>query len=116
MSPASIREEADDKPVVTVPLLLYSDDLSGNRTKKWNCINAWCLLLAGLSKQQNAQHEYIHLMCASNNVPVLEMVEPIVNDLLSLEKGVEMYDAYLQQMVMVKAPVLAFMGDNPRAS
>ena len=39
-----------------------------------------------------------------------------MDDLLSLEKGVEMYDAHLQQMVLVKAPVLAFMGDNPRVA
>ena len=116
MSPASIRQQANGRPVVIVPLLFYSDDLSGNRTKKWNCINAWCLMLAGLSKHQNAQHENIHFMCASNKVPVLEMVKPIVDDLLALQKGVVMYDAHLQQMALVKAPVLAFMGDNPRAS
>ena len=42
-------------------------------------------------------------------VPVLQMVKPIVDDLLVLKKGVSMYDAHLQD-------VLAFMGDNPRAS
>ena len=71
--------------------ILYSDDLSGNRTKKWNCLNAWCLMLAGFPKQLNAQHDNIHLMCVSNKVPVLQMVKPIVDDLLVLEKGVSRY-------------------------
>ena len=56
-------------------------------------------MLAGLSKQQNAQHENNHLMCALNKVPVLEMVKPIVDDLLTLEKGIVMYDAHLQRCV-----------------
>ena len=67
---------------------------SGNRTKKWNCFNPWCLILAGLPKQCNAQHENIHLICASNKVPVLQMAQPIVEELLLLQEGIEMYDAY----------------------
>ena len=68
VSPIPIRTQANGRPVVVVPLLLYSDDLSGNRTEKWNCLNAWCLMLAGLPKQLNAQHGNIHLMCVSNKV------------------------------------------------
>ena len=73
-------------------------------------------MLAGLPKQCNAQHENIHLICASNKVPVLQMAQPIVEELLLLQEGIEMYDAHLQKDVLVIAPVLAFMGDNPRAS
>ena len=73
-------------------------------------------MLAGLPKALNAQHENIHLMSASNKVPVLQMVKPIVEDLLVLQEGIFMFDAYLQQNVLVVAPVLALMGDNPRAS
>ena len=60
----------------------------------------------------HAQHENIHLMSASNEVPVLEMVKRIVDDLLVLQEGTFMFDAYLQD-VLVTAPVLAVMGDNP---
>ena len=109
VSPIPIRKQANGRPAVVVPLLFYSDDLSGNRTKKWNCLNAWCLMLAGLPKQLNTQHDNIHLMCVSNKLPV-------VDDLLVLEKGVSIYDAHLQEDVLVIAPVLAFMGDNPRSS
>jgi hypothetical protein len=73
-------------------------------------------MLAGLPKELNAQHENIHLMAASNKVPVLEMVKPLVDDLLVLQEGTFMFDAYLQEDVLVVAPVLAVMGDNPRAS
>lgn len=116
VSPAPIKVKARGRPVVSLPLLLYSDDLSGNRTKKWNCFNVWCLMLAGLPKEFNAQHENIHLMSASNKVSVLQMARPIVEYLLVLQNGTFMFDAYLKQEVLVVAPVLAVMGDNPRAS
>ena len=44
-------------------------------------------------------------MSASNKVPVLEMVKPIVDDLLVLQEGTFMFDAYLQEDVFVAAPV-----------
>ena len=102
-----IRERARGKPVVMVPLILYSDDLSGNRTKKWNCINAWSVLLAGLPKAVNAQLQNIHLLSASNKVSPIHLLEPIVEDLLVLQHGVDMYDALLCCEVVVYAPVLA---------
>ena len=46
----------------------------------------------------------------------LTLAEPIVENLLQLEKGVEMYDAVLQQNVLVIAPVMLLMADNPMAS
>ena len=111
-----MRTKADGKPVVVVPLLLYTDDLSGNRTKKWNCFDAWSMLLAGLPKSLNAQLEHIHLMCASNRVFALSQMKPIVDDLLLLQDGMVMFDALWNQDVLVIAPVLACLCDNPRAS
>ena len=102
--------------MVIVQLLLYSDDFSGNRTKKWNCFDAWSLLLAGLPKHMNAQFENIHQICASNNDSPLEMAVPMVDDLMVLQDGMKMFDAYLNREVLVLAPVIACMCDNSRAS
>lgn len=103
--------------VVMIPLVLFSDDVSGNISKKWNKFDVWAMLLAGLPKSVNSQLENIHFMCASNTVRCLELVDPIVDDLLVLEKeGVMMYDALHGQNVLVVAPVLCALADNPRAS
>lgn len=72
-------------------------------------------MLAGLQKELNAQHQNIHLMSASNKVPELQMAKPIVEDLLILQEEIFMFDACLQD-VLVVAPVWAVMGDNPGAS
>jgi hypothetical protein len=102
--------------VVVAPLLLYSDDLSGNRSKQWNLFDVWCLLLAGLPKKLNHQLRHIHLLCASNTATAVDMMSAVVKDLCTLEKGVEMFDAKSNQNVFVIAPVLAILCDNPRAS
>ena len=49
-------------------------------------------------------------------VGALELVDPVVDDLLQLEEGVIMYDAYLQREVLVVAPVLCILTDNSRSS
>ena len=45
------------------------------------------------------------------------MSPPIVEELMLLEaRGVEAYDASLHTMVLVQAPVICVICDNPRAS
>ena len=102
--------------VVVAPLLLYSDDLNENCSKQWNLFNVWCLLLAGLQKQQNHHLRHIPLLCASNTAIAIDMMRAVVKDLCMLQNGVEMFDAMLNQNVFVIAPVLAVLCDNPRAS
>ena len=61
--------------------------------------------------------ENIHLICCSDHVSVLEMAVPITNELLMLETdGITIFDGFLQTDILVLAPVLCFIGDNPRSS
>ncbi len=41
--------------IVLLPSLLYTDDIRGNLTWKWNTIDVWYLLLGGLPWKENAQ-------------------------------------------------------------
>ena len=102
--------------MVVTPLLLYSDDLSSNLSKQWNLLDCWCILFAGLPRKTNHQLRNIHLLCASNTVSAVQMMGPIVSELCALEQGVEVFDEKTQECVLVVAPVLAIMCDNPRAS
>ena len=67
-----------------VPLLLYTDDTSGSRSKKWNKFDCWCFLLAGLGHKENAQLHNIHFITYSNQVSTVDMSVPIVDDLRML--------------------------------
>lgn len=111
------KEKAGSLPVVTIPLILYCDDTSGNRSKKWNGFNLWCFLLAGLGKASNAKLKNIHFITCSNAVTPMEMAQPIVADLQVLAReGIVAYDAHYKQEVLVYAPLLCLLADNPRAS
>ena len=46
----------------------------------------------------------------------MQMVNPLVEDLVCLENGLRMFDAYCNSMVYVIAPVLCALCDNVRAS
>lgn len=45
---------------------------------------------AGLPQKERTKLENIHFLCCSNRVDALELVEPLVDDLLELEEGIPM--------------------------
>ena len=45
-----------------VPLILFTDDTSGNRSKIWNKFDYWSLKLAGLPNKENGKLHNIHLI------------------------------------------------------
>ncbi|KAL5518020.1 hypothetical protein EMCRGX_G003686 [Ephydatia muelleri] len=107
---AVLTDESEDTAVV------FSDDTSGNKSKIWNKFDSYCIRLAGLSVKSNAQIHNIHFICTSNKAPVMEMAVPLVHELQSLEEGILMFDALFNTNVIVIAPVISFLCDNPRAA
>ena len=101
---------------MVVPLVLFSDDTSGNRSKKWNKFDYWSLSLAGLPIHEARLFHNIHFISCSNQLSAMELVGPMVEDLLSLEKGCTVYDALLKTNVLVIARVMMILADNARAS
>jgi hypothetical protein len=117
LAPHPLKDKADGKPVVMLPLVLFADDTSGNRSKKWHKFESWYFKLAGLPHGIGTRLENIHFVCSSDRVSALEMAEPIVEELIKLENdGIEVYDAYFNTVVLVIAPVICIVADNPMAS
>lgn len=83
---------------------------SGN---KFDC---WCFLIAGLPRHENARLHNIHFITCTNNADATDIIDPIVRELKQLEEGIPAYDAYMKKEVLVVAPVMAFLCDNPRHS
>ncbi|KAI7887824.1 uncharacterized protein EV154DRAFT_519821 [Mucor mucedo] len=101
--------------VLIVPISLFSDDSSGNRSKKWNCFDSWIMSVAAFPLFESNIYENHFFLCTNNHkVTAMEMIKPLTEDLLELEKGVVMYDSKRQENVFVIAPVLFFRGDNVR--
>ncbi|OAD67256.1 hypothetical protein PHYBLDRAFT_63748 [Phycomyces blakesleeanus NRRL 1555(-)] len=78
--------------VVICPLNLYSDNTSGNSSKQYNKYNSYLMYFVAMP---------------------LEMLPPIVDNFVELEKGIVMYSKDYGEDVLVVAPLLLFMGDNP---
>jgi len=100
-APHHLKATAQGMPVVIVPLLLYTDDTSGNRSKKWNKLDCWCFLLAAMPPMKT------HSCTTStsfNQVTVMDMAFLVVEDLKILEKGIIAYDAFLKKEVLLIAP------------
>lgn len=111
-----MKTKAAGRPVVMLPLVLFSDDTSGNISKKWNKFDSFSVMLAGLPRHQNSKLTNIHFCCCSNKASAVDMTTAIVSELELLEEGIEAYDAASEEFVVVIAPLLCVIADNPRAS
>ncbi|KAH9824992.1 hypothetical protein DFH28DRAFT_877934, partial [Melampsora americana] len=60
------RSKANNMIIRNVPVVLYSDDTSGNVSKKWNKHMSFYFSLAGLRPKLTNQEYHIHSLCTSN--------------------------------------------------
>lgn len=75
------RTIAGGRIIRHVPITLYSDDTSGNVSKKWNKHNSYYCTLAGLPPKMTNQEYNIHFVSTSNVATVLEMADQMVDEL-----------------------------------
>ena len=112
-----LKDKSNGRQIVLLPLIIYTDDTSGNKSKVWNKFDSWCFKLAGLSKMENSKLHNIHFVSTSNKVSVLDQAVPIAEELKVLEEsGFIAYDALTKKEVLVITPVLCYICDNPRSS
>jgi hypothetical protein len=79
--PNSWREKAKGKIIRHVPITLYADDTSGNVSKQWNKHISFYFTLSGLPPNLTNQEYHCHFLGTSNVAGVLELAEPIINEL-----------------------------------
>ncbi|EGG10728.1 uncharacterized protein MELLADRAFT_93537 [Melampsora larici-populina 98AG31] len=75
------RVKAAGKVIRHVPLTLYSDDTSGNVSKKWNHHMSIFFTLSGLAPQWTNQDYNIHFLATSNSATTLDLFDRVVDDL-----------------------------------
>ncbi|KAH9807795.1 hypothetical protein DFH28DRAFT_1001874 [Melampsora americana] len=115
--PNAWRVKANGLPIRSVPIALYSDDTSGNVSKKWNKHMSYYLTLAGLKPKLTNQEYHIHPLCTSNVASALEQGDQIVDELnQAASNGFCAYDCSINQDVLVIPFILCHMGDSPMHS
>ncbi|KAG1439802.1 hypothetical protein G6F56_012167 [Rhizopus delemar] len=100
--------------VKIIPVSLFSDDTSGNRTKKWNCFDTWSMVPLAIPLSMRNQYISQSFVCGSNRLVATQMLPPIVDDLLKLEEGMEMFAEEHDETVLVTFPLTFMSADNPR--
>ena len=81
--------------VVSFPLWLYCDDVSGNQSKKWNKHHSFLSSAAGLPCSLSQQEYNVHFLCTSNLAPLLEMLDKIVTQLEYAVQSISVRYSYL---------------------
>ncbi|KAH9811537.1 hypothetical protein DFH28DRAFT_900388 [Melampsora americana] len=115
--PNAWRNKANGLPIRSVPIALYSDDTSGNVSKKWNKHMSYYFTLAGLKPKLTNQEYHIHPLCTSNIASALEQGDQIIDELNhAATNGFRAYDCSAQQYVLVMPFILCHMGDFPMHS
>lgn len=98
-------------PVLVVPLNLFTDDMSGNRTKKHNKLDSWIMVPAALPLSERHALENTAFISTDHFLSAMQMLPALVENLALLENGVEMFlpDG---ELVVVTAPLQFITADN----
>ena len=83
-NPHPTKHLPGDKETLTLPIVIFSDETSGNRSKKWNRLETYSFFLAGLPRKDVTKFSNINFVCASNLVDSITMGKVIATDLASM--------------------------------
>ena len=119
-APHHMKAKSAGKPAYALPLVLFSDDTSGNKSMAQVYVmvsnTSWFVWTNSFESMQHTnlfvnvvQTIYVH---------ALELGKPIAEEELLLLKtpGIEVCGMLNNQMVIVVAPLICIMADNPMAS
>ncbi|KAI9354257.1 hypothetical protein DFJ73DRAFT_624150 [Zopfochytrium polystomum] len=105
--------QANGNIVMSLPLVLYCDDMSGNVSKKWNKHENWVFQMAGLPSAMANTSDHMHFITTSKLATGYESAEVIAKCMQEMENGVEIFHAGLKQLVRVYGMIMQITGDNP---
>ncbi|KAL0081895.1 hypothetical protein J3Q64DRAFT_1623137, partial [Phycomyces blakesleeanus] len=98
------------------PIILFTDDTSGNRSKQYNPYESWSMKFAALSYEERSSIENIHFLSAipkKKGASGMSLLPKIVEDFKRLENGLVMFSAKDNENVLVASPLLWIEADTP---
>ncbi|KAH9816224.1 hypothetical protein DFH28DRAFT_1082002 [Melampsora americana] len=108
------RIKAQGEIIRHIPLTLYSDDTSGNVSKKFNKHMSIYFTLSGLTPDWSNQEFNTHFLATTNTASALELFDQVVDGINELgQNGFVTYDHLLGEDVCAMVVVLAHLGDSP---
>lgn len=85
-----MKTAANGRQTLTLPLVIFLDETSGNRTKKWNKLETYSFFLASLPREEVTKFSNINFVCVSNLLDSETLGKVIAEDLLGIRSyGIE---------------------------
>ncbi|OAV99886.1 hypothetical protein PTTG_25088 [Puccinia triticina 1-1 BBBD Race 1] len=92
------RQKANGRIIRHLPITLYSDDTSGNQSKRWNKHISYYFTLLGLPPKWTNQNYNFHYLSTSNKGGEMELAGTIVSDLgMMSSDGFAAFDCTIQE-------------------
>ncbi|KAL0086580.1 hypothetical protein F4703DRAFT_1724397, partial [Phycomyces blakesleeanus] len=98
------------------PIILFTDDTSGNRSKQYNPYESWSMKFAALSYEERSSIENIHFLSAipkKKGASGMSLLPKIVEDFKRLKNRLVMFSAKDNENVLVASPLLWIEADTP---
>ncbi|KAL7751900.1 hypothetical protein RI367_002900 [Sorochytrium milnesiophthora] len=110
----TLRAKLGGHRLVHIGVAIFSDETSGNTSKRYNLFENLFFTLCTISQCSSGWP--IGLLCSAKDWTALELMELVVDDLLVGMEGFWAYDGHMNEPVFVRLKLLACLADNPRAN
>ncbi|CAD6943104.1 unnamed protein product [Tilletia caries] len=112
-----LRVTAGNKKVYSVPIGIFCDDLSGNKSKKWNKHEALYFSNLLLDRALLDLDAHTHFLSVSASVTATAQLEVVVTALIDVYNNpITVFDVLCNELVLVRPFLLAAFCDNPMAA
>ncbi|KAG8719402.1 hypothetical protein FRC09_011167 [Ceratobasidium sp. 395] len=111
--PHPLRRQADGREVYSVPLIVFQDDVSANRTKQWNKHHVVYASNAALPREELNRASNVKFVCSSPHAKPLEMMGCVMQMCEeTFEAPIVVWDAATEREVLVRMYALCISADN----
>ncbi|KIJ29484.1 hypothetical protein M422DRAFT_61815 [Sphaerobolus stellatus SS14] len=109
--------KAAGRPINVCFLVLWGDNVSGNKTKQWNIHWNWYFAHGGLPKWLLQQEYFIRFASTSPHASNLEQVHAILEQIKKThDEPIITWDSKAKEEIMLIISVLHLLADNPMQS
>ncbi|KAJ6458275.1 hypothetical protein C8R45DRAFT_1221656 [Mycena sanguinolenta] len=112
--PHPLRKKAGSRMVYPIPLIIFIDDVSGNKSKQWNK-HFSCYMSNGAVPRTKLENEFhVRFVATSPFASPLEIMQGVRASIEeAFEEPVEAWDCEKKEQVLLRPYGLLFAGDNP---
>ncbi|KAG9118350.1 hypothetical protein FRC07_007168, partial [Ceratobasidium sp. 392] len=112
--PHPLREIAGTRPIYSIPVIVFMDDVSGAKTTQWNKHMCSYMQNGAIPREKLQSEFHVRFVTTSTHATPLELMQGIRKSFDDAFKSpIVAYDVELQEEVLLRPWPLFWPGDNP---